>query len=64
MAASQAQRKATKKYYAKFERLYIRISPESKAELDAHAAEMNESVNSFVLRAIAEAIERDQNTNP
>ena len=62
MAVSESQLRASKKYHAKFERLYIRISPEQKIEIDAHAAKMNESVNAFVQRAIIEAIERDNLT--
>lgn len=60
MAVSESQLRASKKYHAKFERLYIRITPENKTELDKHAALMNESVNSFVLRAISETMERDK----
>lgn len=60
MAASESQLKATKKYHAKFERVFIRVSPEWKAEIELHAAKMNESVNVFVQRAIAEAMERDR----
>ena len=59
MAVSESQLRASKKYHAKFERLYIRITPESKIEIDQHAEKMNESVNAFVQRAIAETIERD-----
>ena len=59
MAVSESQLRASKKYHAKFERLYIRITPESKIAIDQHAEKMNESVNAFVQRAIAETIERD-----
>ena len=59
MAVSESQLKASKKYHAKFERVFIRVSPERKTEIEEHAAKMNESVNVFVQRAIAEAMERD-----
>ena len=59
MAVSESQLRASRKYDAKFERLYIRITPESKAMVDQHAKKMNESVNAFIQRAIAETIERD-----
>lgn len=61
MARTEAQLKASKKYHAKFDRLYIRISPEYKQEIEQHARKMGESVNTFVQRAIAEAITRDDN---
>lgn len=59
MSTSEAQLRASKKYHAKFERIYIRISPEKKVAAEKHAAMMNESINSFVLRAIEEAMARD-----
>lgn len=59
MARTEAQLRASKKYHAKFDRLYIRISPEHKKEIEDHAEKMGESVNTFVQRAIVEAIERD-----
>lgn len=59
MSSSQAQLKASKKYHAKFDRLYIRVSPETKEQIESHAEKMGESVNIFVQRAIAETIERD-----
>ena len=61
MARTEAQLKASKKYHAKFDRLYIRISPEYKQEIEEHAKKTGESVNTFVQRAIAEAISRDDN---
>lgn len=61
MARTEAQLRASKKYHAKFDRLYIRISPEHKLEIENHAEKMGESVNTFVQRAINEAIERDRN---
>ena len=64
MPTSDSQIKANKKYHAKFERIYIRVPLGEKETIEAHADKMNESVNSFVQRAIAEAIERDdQDTN-
>ncbi len=59
MARTEAQLKASKKYHAKFDRLYIRISPEHKQEIEEHAQKMGESVNTFVQRAISEQIKRD-----
>lgn len=59
MPTSDSQMKANKKYHAKFERIYIRVPLGEKDAIEAHAEKMNESVNSFVQRAIIEAIERD-----
>ena len=59
MARTEAQLRASRKYHAKFDRLYVRISPELKAEIENHAEKMGESVNTFVQRAITEQIKRD-----
>lgn len=61
MSRTEAQLRASKKYHAKFDRLYIRISPERKVEIENHAEKMGESVNTFVQRAVTEAMERDRN---
>lgn len=58
--ASEAQLKANKKYHDKFDNIRIRVPGGEKEIIDAHAAEMGESVNTFVRRAIAEAMERDK----
>ena len=60
MAVSEAQLRASKKYHAKFDRLYVRLSPDCKQTIEAHAEKMGESVNAFVLRAIEEAIAQDE----
>lgn len=59
MSVSEAQLKAAKKYQQKFDKVQIRVPHEEKDAIDAHAAKMGESVNTFVRRAIAEAMERD-----
>ena len=60
MAQTEAQLRASKKYQAKFDKVQIRVPHEEKELIDAHAEQMGESVNTFVRRAIAEAMERDQ----
>lgn len=60
MALSEARLRATKKYQDKFERVQIRVTREEKELLEQHTETIGESVNSFVRRAIAETIERDQ----
>lgn len=59
MAMSESKQKANKKYREKFVYLQIRVTPEERSEIQAHAEMMRESVNSFVHRAIALTMERD-----
>ena len=61
MSVSEAQLRASKKYHEKFEKLQIRVTPEEKSAVEQHAESINESVNSFVRRAIAEAMTRERN---
>lgn len=56
---SAAQRKATDKYLEKFDEMKIRVPAGQKAAVKAHADSMGESLNSFLSRAIREAMERD-----
>ena len=60
MAATEAQLRANKKYHNKFERIQIRVPLEEKEAIEAYAAEIGESLNSFVRRAIAETIAREK----
>ena len=59
MSTSESQLRASKKYHDKFEKLQIRVTPEEKSAVEKHAKSTDESVNSFVRRAITETIERD-----
>jgi hypothetical protein len=63
MPMSEAKVKANKKYREKFEYIQARVPAEEKAIVTAHAEAMGESLNAFVRRAIAEAIERDRAKN-
>lgn len=58
--ATEAQLRANQKYHEKFERIQIRVSPEEKAAIETYAEEIGESVNSFVRRVVAEAMEREK----
>ena len=60
MALSEARLRATKKYQDKFDRVQIRVTHEEKEAIEKHAEAIGESVNTFVRRVVAEAIERDQ----
>lgn len=59
MAQTEAQLRASKKYHEKFDDLRIRVPLGEKVIIDEHAKSMNESTNSFVRRAICEAMQRD-----
>jgi predicted HicB family RNase H-like nuclease len=57
---SKAQQAATAKYKkSNYDRMETLLPKGKKADLQAHAAGCGESLNSFVNRAIDEAVERD-----
>lgn len=60
MAQTEAQLRASRKYHQKFDKILVRVPSGEKEIIDAHAASMNESTNSFVRRAIALAMELDR----
>lgn len=62
MAISKAQQKAVQKYVQNnYDRIAsITVPKGHKAEIQAHAKARGESMNSFINRAIDEAIERDR----
>lgn len=60
MTTTEAQLRANKKYHDKFERIQVRVSPEEKEAIESHAEGIGESVNSFIRRAVAETMEREQ----
>ena len=57
---SEAQRKATDKYLEKFDEIRIRVPAGRKAEIKARAEKRGQSVNSFIIAAIDETMERDK----
>ena len=60
MAYSESQKKATMKYIKNnYDRVELKVAKDRKAELKAHAEKNGESLNSFINRAIDEAVERD-----
>ncbi len=61
MSVPEYQKRASKKYLEKQDELKVRLPKGKKDLVKAHAAEQGESVNGFVVRAIDEAIERDNN---
>lgn len=56
---TEARARANKKYLEKFVTLSIRVTPDRRGVIQAHAEAQGESVNAFVNRAIDEAMDRD-----
>jgi predicted HicB family RNase H-like nuclease len=62
---SAAQRKATDKYLEKFDEMRVRVPKGEKARIQAHCEGRKESLNGFIVRAIAETMEQDnEQKNP
>ncbi len=58
---TEAHRRGNAKYLAeKVEDIRIRVQKGQKPIIKAHAESMGESVNSFIVRAINEAMARDE----
>lgn len=61
---TEAQAKAAKKYLSEtVEDVRIRVPKGQKAIIKTHADNQGESMNQFVIRAINEAMERDNTNN-
>ena len=62
---TEARKKANEKYLKEsVEDIRIRVPKGDKAKVQEHAATMGESMNSFVVRAIDETMERDRQSSP
>lgn len=60
MPVSESQRRATDKYIAeKLDEIKLRVPKGKKDIIKAHAESKGESVNSFINRAVDEAMERE-----
>lgn len=57
---SESQKRASKKYLSQFAELKIRVLPEQRDEIQAHAKKMEESTAAFIKRAIDETMARDE----
>ena len=57
---TEAQARAHKKYMKNFVEIKVRVTPEEREQIKAHAAAKGESVNTFINRAITETMEHDQ----
>ena len=56
---TEAQARAHKKYIAQFVETKVRMTPERRDQIRAHAEARGESVNAFINRAIDETMKRD-----
>lgn len=63
MKPSEAQKKATKKYHDSLDEVKIRVPKGDKQIIIDHATSRGESMTVFIRRAIAEAMERDDQKN-
>lgn len=57
---TESQKQATYKYVKNFDRIEIKLPKGSREKIREHAAERGESVNTFISRAITEAMENDK----
>lgn len=60
MPLTEAKQKANQKYRDKFVYLQARTTEEYRNTIYAHIEKTGESLNAFILRAIAETISHDQ----
>lgn len=56
---TEARKRANKKYNSKFVEIKVRVTPERRESIKAHAAKNGESATAFINRAIDEAIKHD-----
>jgi predicted HicB family RNase H-like nuclease len=59
MPTYEYNKKYADKYLEKLEEFKVRVPKGEKDKIKAHAAQTGESVNAFIIRAIAEAMARD-----
>ena len=61
---TEARKRANKKYNDRFVEIKVRVTPQKRSVIKEHAESMGESATAFINRAIDEAMERDQKSNP
>lgn len=59
---TDARKEANKRYIEKFVEIKVRTTPQHREIVKAHASSTDESVNSFIIRAIDQTIKRDNQT--
>ena len=57
---TEAEKRAQRNYMGKFVRFGVRLEPDKYEAAKVHAQNNGESMNSFVVRAIDETMERDK----
>ena len=57
---TEAQKRAKRKYMEKFVEVKVRMTPERRSAVQAHAEAQGESTTGFINRAISETMERDK----
>lgn len=58
-AQTEAQIRAHKKYMENFVEIKVRMTPDRREQVKAHAQAIGESTTAFINRAIDEAMQRD-----
>lgn len=58
-AKTEAQIRAQKKYMENFVEVKVRMTPERREQVKAHAQTIGESTTAFINRAITETMQRD-----
>lgn len=58
-AQTEAQIRAHKKYMENFVEIKVRMTPDRREQVKAHAQAVGESTTAFINRAIDEAMQRD-----
>lgn len=58
-AQTEAQIRAHKKYMENFVEIKVRMTPDRREQVKAHAQAVGESTTAFINRAINEAMQRD-----
>lgn len=58
-AVSEAQKRAHRKYMEKYVEIKVRVTPEKRTAIQAHAQTMGESATTFINRAIGNQIAQD-----
>lgn len=61
---TEAQKRAQKAYMSNFCEVKVRMTPDRRELVKAHAMRMNESTTEFINRAIDEAMQRDEEKQP
>ena len=60
---TEAEKRAVKKYHAKFDELKLRVPAGEGAAIKAHAGARGETTNEFIKRAVNETMKRDQESS-